>query len=309
MLNWHDFDAVFQPKTDYAYDSRTVETIIRHRKEFGDQLFFDRIWRTIGLTRPARNNYPPRSNQDLRNLWSKVVQSTAPDEQKLALLYYLLRDCRQLPNSDSNFARRTYLPRRWQLLVAGLWELDHGQFSRALEHLTDPSLTPTFTDEILLTLLRHPKCDPSLATAYYVAMSPPLEDPAALEAYFGLVMTNSLVEAYYFAQRQSGTKHKMLFEKLVVSVHQDNPSPSRSERATLLVGMPLTVEEEAWFERCILDGAASKLPGAKDSLMVRRIITGRSTSDSTALSRLKGDSIGGINWENVKAGIADAVPQ
>ncbi|OAP65516.1 hypothetical protein AYL99_01488 [Fonsecaea erecta] len=308
MLDWQDFDAVFQQKPDYAYDNRMVESIIKHRKEFGDQLFFDRIWKTIGLARPARNNYPPRSNQDLRTLWSKIAQSSAPDEQKLALLYYLLRDCRQLPNADSNFARRTHLPQRWQLLVAGLWELDHAQFSRALEHLTDPSLTPTFTDEILLTLMRHPKCEPSLIPAYYIAMSPPLEDPTALEAYFELIIDNNLVEAYYFAQRQNEARHKMLFEKLISDVHEDSPGHSRSERAALLLGLPWTAQEEAWFERCILNGPASKLPGAKDSLMARRIIMGRSTSDLTALSQLKGDNIGGINWEVVKAGIADAVP-
>jgi hypothetical protein len=51
MLDWQDFDAVFQAKTDYAYDNRTVESIIKHRKEFGDQLFFDRIWRLIGHAR------------------------------------------------------------------------------------------------------------------------------------------------------------------------------------------------------------------------------------------------------------------
>ena len=51
MLDWQDFDAVFQSKTDYAYDAKTVEGVIKHRKEFGDQLFFDRIWKLIGLTR------------------------------------------------------------------------------------------------------------------------------------------------------------------------------------------------------------------------------------------------------------------
>ena len=51
MLDWQDFDAVFQPKTDYALDNRTTESIIKHRKEFGDQLFFDRIWKLIGLSR------------------------------------------------------------------------------------------------------------------------------------------------------------------------------------------------------------------------------------------------------------------
>lgn len=253
----------------------------------------------------ARANYPPRSNQDLRNLWVKIVQSPAADEQKLALLYYLLRDCRQLTNADANFARRTSLPQKYQLLVAGLWELDHGQFSRALEHLTDPSLTPTFADDILSTLLKHPKCDPSLATAYYVAVSPPLKDQATLEAYFQLLMTNNLVEAYYFAKKQDDLRHKILFERLVVAIHQEQPSAIRAGRATLLVGLPLTDEEDAWFEDCLLH---SKLPGAKDSIMARRIATARSITDTTALNRLKGESMAGMTWDNVRAGIADATP-
>ena len=50
MLNWQDFDVVFQAKPDYAYDNKTVENITRHRKEFGE-LSFDRIWKSIGLMR------------------------------------------------------------------------------------------------------------------------------------------------------------------------------------------------------------------------------------------------------------------
>ena len=224
------------------------------------------------------------------------------------MLYYLLRDCRQLPNADSNFARRTYLPSRWQLLVAGLWEIDHAQFSRALEYLTHPSLTPTFTDEILLVLLQHPKCDPSLATAYYLAVSPPLADKKTLEAYFELLMNNSLTEAYYFAQKQQYLRHQMLFEKLVISVHQDKPDQSRSEKAGLLVGLPLTAQEETWLEECLMQGAASNLPGAKDTVMARKIVTGRLTNDAGMLSRFKGDKAGGISWEDVRTGIAEAVP-
>ncbi len=256
----------------------------------------------------ARNNYPPRSNQDLRNLWSKIVQAPAADEQKLALLYYVLRDCRQLPNPHTNFARRTYLPKKYQLLVTGLWELDRSQFSRALEHLTDPSLTPTFADEILLTLLKHPKCDNALATAYYIAVLPPLKDEATLNAYFDLLLQNNLVEAYYFAQRQHETRHRTFFERIVASVHHEQASANRAERAALLVGLPLTTVEDAWFEDCLLYGVASKLPGAKDSVMVRRIAKGTSITDSSALSRWKGDSIGGINWDSVRSGIADAAP-
>lgn len=228
---------------------------------------------------------------------------------KLALLCYVLRDCRQLSNADTNFARRTYLPQKWQLLVAGLWELDHAQFSRALEFLTDPSLTPSFNDEILLALLRHPKCDPSLATAYYVAASPPLKDQETLEAYFELLLANNLVEAYYFAQKQGDVRHKNLFEQLIVAVHQEKAGQDRAEQAALLVGLPFTAEEEAWFEDCLLHGAASKYPGAKDSAIARRIATGKSTTDISALNSLKGESIGGVSWDYVKTAIADAAPR
>jgi len=307
MLNWQDFDVVFQAKPDYAYDNKTVENITRHRKEFGE-LFFDRIWKSIGLMRPSRNNYPPRTNQDLRNLWSKIVQSSAADEQKLALLFYVLRDCRQLSNADVNFARRTYLPQKYHLLVAGLWELDHAQFSRALEHLTDPSLTPTFADDILLALLQHPKCDPALATAYYIAVSPPLKDQAALEAYFQLLLRNNLVEAYYFAKKQDHLRHKALFEELVITVHQETPGSEHAERATLLAGLRFTAEEDRWFEECLLNGGGSKLAGAKDSVMARRIALGRSTSDISALNRLKGEDIAGVSWDYVRTGITQAVP-
>lgn len=257
----------------------------------------------------ARNNYPPRSNQDLRSLWAKISESKAPDEQKIALLYYLLRDCRALNNVDTNFIRRTHLPRRWQVLVAGLWELDHAQFARALEHLTDPSLTPTFTDEILLTLLQHPRCDPSLAMAYYVAVSPPLQGHKTLEAYFEMLKTNNLVEAYYLAQKQPPSVHKGLFEKLVVSVLQDKPGHSRAERAALLVGLPLSEQEETWFEECLVQGAASKLSGAKDTIMARQMVTGYSTSNSSMTNRFKGNSIQGVNWDNVRSGIVGAVPR
>jgi hypothetical protein len=241
-------------------------------------------------------------------LWSKIVQSPAADEQKLALLYYVLRDCRQLSNADTNFARRTYLPPRYQLLVAGLWELDHAQFSRALEYLTDPSLTPTFADDILLTLLQHPKCDSSLATAYYITVTPPLKDQAALEAYFDCLLANNLVEAYYFAQERDALRHKTLFERLVVSVHKEEAGPRRAERATLLIGLPLTAEEGRWLEDCLLRGAGSKLAGAKDSMLARRIVTGKSTTDDHALNRWKGENIGGISWDYVRKGIADALP-
>jgi hypothetical protein len=247
----------------------------------------------------------------LRNLWSKIVQSPAPDEQKLALLYYVLLDCRGIHNADNAFVRRTYLPQKYQLLVQGLWELDHAQFSRALEHLTDPCLALPFADEVLLTLLRHPKCDSALATAFYISVSPPLKDQKTLDAYFELLSSNSLIEAYYFANRQDEENHKTLFERLVARVHQEKAGDARAARATLLAGLPFSSEEEAWFEDFLLHGKGSKLSGAKDTVMVRRIATGRSATAATenaTLKRLKGENIDGVNWETVRKSIAKATP-
>jgi hypothetical protein len=51
MLDWQDFDTVFHGKTDYTYDNKSIESILKHRKEFSDQLFFDRVWKLIGLAR------------------------------------------------------------------------------------------------------------------------------------------------------------------------------------------------------------------------------------------------------------------
>lgn len=65
MLDWQDFDTVFQQKPDFAFDNKTVESILKHRKEFGDQLFFDRIWKSIGLTRREYRTFVERPPADI----------------------------------------------------------------------------------------------------------------------------------------------------------------------------------------------------------------------------------------------------
>jgi len=49
MLDWKDFDSVFQPKKDYTPDHKQGEAAIRHRKELGGHLYFDLIWTSLGL--------------------------------------------------------------------------------------------------------------------------------------------------------------------------------------------------------------------------------------------------------------------
>lgn len=218
-------------------------------------------------------------------------------------MYYILKDFRQLNNAEEHFAKKVWLPDKYQLLMQGLWHLDHGHFPSALECLTDPSLTPTFTDEILYTLIHHPKCDNNLAMAYYVTVSPPLEDPRTLAAYFSVLCENSVAEAYNFTKRQDVTKHKSLFEDLVTAVHSEDGSEARAEKALTLLSFPFTNEEEAWFEECLLYGKGASCNQAKDSVMMRRIAMGRDYRGLGVLDRLRGHKINGVNWDDVRVSI------
>src|SRR5271155_3377846 len=162
MYDWQNFDVVFQLRPAYTYSHADVERIKRRRSEFEGALFFDRIWISLKLDRGeiAWNSfttlfdpnsltvtqfYPPKSHQDLKVLWQKIAGNSAPDYQKQALLFYIWCDSKNVENVERNFADRVLLPERYKLFVMGLWDLDHGNFQRALENLTHPILTPTFT--------------------------------------------------------------------------------------------------------------------------------------------------------------------
>ena len=188
--------------------------------------------------------------------------------------------------------------------MTGFWELDHCQFSRALEHLTDPSVTPTFSDDILLTLIRHPKCDNNLALAYSLTVRPPLQNPQTLDAYFNLLCQANVVEAYRYAQQQPESKNKALFEKLIVFVHAESAGEARADLALLLLGLPLTEVEERWFEDCLLHGPGSKYPGAKDSVIMRQIATGKNLE--TTLDRQSGPRINGLIWDDIQSSMRKA---
>jgi len=81
ILNWQDFDSVFQQKPDYAPDQKTVENILRHRKEFGDELFFDRIWKSIGLTH--RKDMENKFYSHLADLVQPRGRTTQRDRTKI----------------------------------------------------------------------------------------------------------------------------------------------------------------------------------------------------------------------------------
>ncbi|RMZ85781.1 hypothetical protein DV737_g344, partial [Chaetothyriales sp. CBS 132003] len=301
MYDWTDFDVVFHSRADGFVDQKYVDAALTHRKELGGTLFFDRIWTAVKLKQPAKS-YPPKSAADLRNLWAKVVKTEMAEEVKLSLLYYLVRDSRK-PRIEAEFVRKTFMPSKFCIQVAGLWELDHCAFARALDYLTQPSLTPTFLDEILEVLLSQPACDDALAMAYYISVRPPLQSTSSLDAYFSLLRRTSLIEAFYFARQR--LEHKALFDQLVLWVHEQAPGQARATRAIQFISLPFSSEEEAWFEESLLHGRAAKCNGAKDSVLMRRLVRGKLSTASRAVDGYKGTRIDGVNWDELRNALAE----
>ena len=225
------------------------------------------------------------------------MKADISEELKLSLLYYIIKDCRK-SRIESEFIQKAYLPNKYRLLVAGLWELDQCEFSRALDYLTQPSLIPTFVDEILEVLLKHPKCDNSLAMAYFITVRPSLQKKSTLDAYFAILSETSVPQAFHFARQNPD--HKRLFEGLVFYVHNQEAGDARAERAVQLISLSFTTEENAWFEECLLHGKAAKCAGAKDSVLMRRFSQGKSIVGNGTVERMKGPQIDGVNWEEIR---------
>jgi Nuclear pore complex assembly len=315
MLDWTSFDTVFGKGSKWTYDQNAVHTILRNRQNMEGMLFFDRIWGSLGLKQceeiiavagsyrsdccVATKLFPPKSNHDLRKIFDIIVKSTAPDHQKHAIVYYILRDCKPLTDHGEAFTQKVYLPRKYKLLISGLHDLDQGHAKQALEPLTDPSLTPTFSDQILYTLLQNSKVDISLVMGYYITVSPPLDDQKTLRAYFSFLCDTNLVHAYHFCQTRAGSERESLFEQLVLAAL----SPKDDQhvlRAEALISLPFTEMEMHWFEDFLLHGKGSSLHGAKDSVVMRRIATGRDFADLPTLQRYWGQKINGVNWGDVR---------
>lgn len=315
MYDWTNFDAVFEKASKWTYEQNALQAISRNRQNMEGVLFFDRIWGSLGLKHgkkpseapmgfrthgvAATKLYPPKSNQELRKLFDTVVNAPAPDHQKHAIIYYVLKDCKPLTDHGETFARKVYLPRKYKLLIGGLHDLDHGQPKQSLELLTDPSLTPTFSDQILCTLLQNPKIDGSLAIAYYITVCPPLADQKTLNAYFSFLCDTNIVQAYNFCQMRVDSERKTLFEQLTLSAL----SPKGDQtvfRAETMIGLPFSDMEVLWFEDFLLHGRGSSCHGAKDSVIMRRIATGRDYTELQSLQRFRGQEVDGISWVDVR---------
>ena len=174
---------------------------------------------------------------------------------------------------------------------------------RALDYLTEPTLTPTFPEEILYTLCRHtPQDDVTLPIAYYQTVSPSIKSGKVLETYFLTLCRASITEAFYFSRTHGDLNHRVLFEKLITFVHANSSGPTKANRGVELISLPLNEDEEVWFNEYLNNGRGSTLPGATDTLIMRGISIGRPDPHLQNRRRASSQKIGGINWETLTNG-------
>ncbi|KAI9669168.1 MAG: hypothetical protein M1829_005169 [Trizodia sp. TS-e1964] len=299
-----NFDTVFPPSRPGeppAYDMKSIERITRNRQHLEGRLFFDRLVRLLRIDRSAVKLYPPRSTQDLRALFDKLSASGAPEHYKQSLLFYLLLDCERAHASiASTFAKHVSLPPKYETYMRGLWALDNLLFKDALHYLTQPNLTPTFAEEILRTLVTQMRGDVSLPLSYYhSAVSSLAPTSGAMQLLFAALCGSSPAEAFFFSRQQAEAARRPLFEQLVAHVLGAEGGEARAAAGECLVGLPFDREEEAWFEEYLLRGVGKRLVGARDSVLVRRLLTGRFDAflEGRVGQEVRAD---GVNWGSLK---------
>lgn len=211
---------------------------------------------------------------------------------KLSALYYLLLDHDEGLSARSkisdNFAAQTGMPKRYQIFMSGLWHMDRLQFGVALEYLAHPSLLPEFADNIVAVLVRHAENnDYSLALAYYAAVQPVLKTQEAVELLFEALSRTDVSEAFYYTRTLAGPARQQLFEQLVGSVLKDAAASAATTnsgggsgnldvagRSAELISLPLDAQEEAWLRAYLTVGDGRKLKRAKDTMIMKKIVSG-----------------------------------
>lgn len=72
--------------------------------------------------------YPPKTNSELRSLVDQIVSSEFDIHHKQALIYYILKDCRNAQGAAAQFAQSCHFPEKYRLFIEGLWHMDRLDF-------------------------------------------------------------------------------------------------------------------------------------------------------------------------------------
>ena len=146
----------------------------------------------------------------------------------------------------------------------------------------------------------------SLALAYYHTVQPTLTSPTALESLFTAIGKTSTTEAFYFSRTLPEHSQRHMFEKLITLVLNNSPKDTIADRSVELVNLPMTQEEEAWFNEYLLHGEGRSIRKAKDTVMMRRIGTGKFT-ESLSLDGMNARPIAGLDWATLTGAVEDGL--
>ncbi|KAJ9158029.1 Protein ELYS [Coniochaeta hoffmannii] len=298
MIDYTQFHAVFPGQGPTPYSNKDVQEIETMRKSFNGVLFIDRVLKALSIG--EGRTYPPKGDNGLRSLHKHICESKVSAHHKLSVFYYLLLDHDVVRGMKSQlaeeFAASSGLPRKYQILMHGLWHMDRNEFKFALEYLAHPSLPSEFPDEIVTILVRHAKDnDYSLPLAYYHTTQPVFKTSEALDLLFGALVSTSITEALFFSRKCPEHTRRLLFEKLVSTTLVQQEQSLGGVKTKELVGLPLDSFEEAWFQEYLTSGEGSKLKLAASTIETRQIITG--LGDDGLASLAKGSGIFSVFFE------------
>jgi hypothetical protein len=338
MLDIEIFENVFP--AGVTYTPGVVTSIQEFQHALGGKTFFERLLDVIkvrgGTTStiigeiranwcPGRKVYPPKNNEQLRDLHKRITTAETSLHNKHCLIFYLLKDLspqyHQIPELADGFARDVHLEKRFWTFIEGLWALDHLEFRTAVEHLTHPSIIPTFPDEILYMLLKgrdrltsvgmqKNSEDDILALAYYNCVKPPLEEAKVRDEFAKYMSARNVTETYYWIHTRPEYEQKPLLEILMDqtlersawSNSMGDETYTREEKALEFVSLPFSEDEEAFVETFLTEGKGRNYQGANDTLMMRRIAMGR-LADVAKETGNRGRRHDGVTWEVLKDGV------
>ena len=137
-------------------------------------------------------------------------------------------------------------------------------------------------------------------------MQPILLKSEAVGTLFSAIAQASVTEAYLFTRGQPDATRRAMFEGLITIVLQSAPNELTATRAIELVNLPFTSEEEKWFEEYLTSGDGRKAPKGRDTLMMRRIATGK-FSQAVTFGKVGSKNIGGVGWETIQNGLVEGL--
>lgn len=139
-----------------------------------------------------------------------------------------------------------------------------------------------------------------LPLAFYNTVRPPLTDPELQRAYFRYLTSLSVTQSYFFLRTQPLQDHRALLEMLLQEAMSHDSREERAQRTEELIDLPLTEEEEQWFEEFLLEGKGRSLHASRDTVMARRLATGKYPDAVDVGKQLSGRRFNDVTWDGVK---------